>query len=191
MKFDTIGERICYCRNLLNLSQRDFAEEFKISKSTITRWESNEVKISDSRLQTLAESFGKYGILVTANWLNHGVGEPPINQNAAPLDVYNFDEITYLTLNDLKLKIKNFEIYQLTSKFFEPVLSYADYVAGVATDEKSYLNGKLCFVVTSKDVLVGVYDFIEQTLKNFFGKTIDIKNNTLIMGEVLWSAKRF
>lgn len=190
MKFDTIGERICYCRNLLNLSQRDFAEQFEISKPTITRWESNEVKITDSRLKALAESFGKYGILVDVNWLSHGGGNPPINQNAAPLDLYNFDEITYLTLNELKLKIKNFEIYQLTSKFFEPILSYADYVAGVASDEKSFLNGKLCFVITSKDVLVGVYDFIERTIKNFFGKTIDVKN-ALIIGEVLWSAKRF
>ena len=189
--FDSIGERICYCRSLLNLSQREFANEFNISKPTITRWESNAVKIPPNKLNELVEAFKKHGILVSTHWINTGIGTLPLNQNSCELEALNFDEITYLALNDLRQKIKNFEIFQINTKFFEPILGYADYIAGVPTNDKASVNGKLCFVITSKDVVTGIYNYADQTLKIFFDKLFHIKDDIYTIGEVLWSAKRF
>lgn len=191
MMFETIGERICYCRNLLNLSQREFAIEFDLSKPTISRWESNLVKIPIKRLNTLVELLKNHGILVSTHWINTGIGTPPINQNAETIDTLNFDEIAYLTLNNIRQKIKDFEILQLNTKFFEPIFAYADYVAGVPTNDKSSLNGKLCFVVTSKDIIAGIYNYTDKTLKNVFDKLYYLNDNIFTIGEVLWSAKRF
>lgn len=189
--YETIGERICYCRNLLNLSQREFAIAFDISKPTITRWESNSVKIPANQINVLVEKFKKYGILVSTKWLLTGVDTPPINENAAELHTLNFDEITYITLNNLKLKIKNFEIFQITNKFFEPILGFADYVAGIPSENKISINGKFCFVITNKDVTVGIYNHTDQTIKNIFEQVYPIKDKILTIGEVLWIAKRF
>ena len=193
MKYETVGERICYCRNLIGLSQREFAVDFDISKPTITRWELDAVTIPPKKIAALLEFFNQRGLMVSAHWLMYGTGTEPINQFTKHIENLNFDEITYITFNKLKCEIKNFEFHQINTMFFEPVLSYADYVAGVIIDNSKIntLNNRLCFATTAKDVVVGVFDYNNLSLKNFFNESYTLNEKTFCIGEVLWSAKRF
>ncbi len=68
-----IGSRIKYCRNLLNLTQKQFAEKLNIHRSVISMWE-KESRIPDvkncNKIAQLAS--------VEINWLINGEGTTPI-----------------------------------------------------------------------------------------------------------------
>lgn len=189
MNYETLGERICYCRNLLGLTQREFAVELDVSKASITRWEIDGVKIPPKQILALIEFFNSRCLLVSHGWLTRGVGTIPILQHITSLEKLNFDELTYVTLNHLK-KINNFEFYQINTKFFEPILSYADYVAGVCVSDKQTLNNKLCFAITPIDIIVGFFDFTCLQLKNINNEIYQLADD-FVIGEVLWMSRRF
>lgn len=190
MNYDKLGERICYCRNLLGLTQREFAIEFDVSKASITRWEIDGVHIPPKKILALIEFFNSRGLLVSHGWLTRGVGTIPILQHITSLEKLNFDELTYVTLNRLKKEINNFEFYQTNTKFFEPILSYADYVAGVCVSNKQTLNNKLCFAITKIDIIVGFFDSVKLQLKNINNEIYQLADD-FIIGEVLWMSRRF
>ena len=187
---DTIGNRIAFCRKLLNLSQIKFSQVFNISKSTITRWELDSVAISQNRLKQLIEEFAVNGLVVDLNWLISGIGDFPISDTALSIEQINFDEISLKHLQEIKSKIKNFEIHQVNSKFFEPIINYGDYVGCVLSELTDELNNRLCLIQVKKNVVIGIIDTNKKVIKNIFGKSKNIENRSLI-SEVLFISKRF
>ena len=64
--FDTIGERITYCRSLLGMTRNDLAEKLGgvVSLPTIARWELNTVIPSLKKIDILVSFFISQGISV-------------------------------------------------------------------------------------------------------------------------------
>ena len=58
--FNSIGERIVYCRGILGYSRKEFAEQMNgISLPTLSRWELNYVRIPDKQLDKLVVFFNE------------------------------------------------------------------------------------------------------------------------------------
>lgn len=188
---NTVGERISYCRGLLNLTRDKFIEQFKIiTLSTLARWELNTtIDIPEKKLQLLCDFFNKNGILVKLEWLRYGEGVSPINLTSNDVEQLNFDELVYTTLSSVSLKINNFKFYQVNHKFFEPIIGYGDYVGVIEIMENfESLHNKLSCFKTNTGVVVGYYDYYDSNVsntKNMKKKVIPISG-----GEISWIIRR-
>ena len=189
MMFNTIGERIGYCRNLLGLTQGEFASLFNVSKPTIARWELNIVEIPHKKLKLLIEFYLQKGLLVSEEWLFLGLGIDPylISNNNKP--ILNFDEINYKVFNSLKFDDDSLELFQVNSNFMSPILQYADYIIGKKIKNQKSLHNKVCFVETQDELIVGIYNNVSNQISNYFGEII-VLNEHDILGEVKWIIKR-
>jgi phage repressor protein C with HTH and peptisase S24 domain len=78
---DTLGERIRYAREAAKLSQSDIARYFRISRVSVTQWESNTTKPDMNRISGLASLLN-----TTVEWLIERKGFPPlVSPDARPL----------------------------------------------------------------------------------------------------------
>jgi transcriptional regulator with XRE-family HTH domain len=188
--FNTIGERISYCRGMLGLTRDKFIEKFKIiTLSTLARWELNSINIPEQKLKLLSDFFNKNGILVKLEWIRYGEGVPPINMLIKNIEHLNFDEMVYTTLSSISLKIKDFKFYQINSNFFEPIINYGDYIGGVEIFTNfAELHNKLCFFKTDLGILIGYFDYYNICLVNT--KNVKKKINLISGGEITWIMRR-
>lgn len=188
MMFNSTGERVCYCRNLLRLTQSEFAASLNLSKPTIARWELNTVEIPHKKLETIMEFCIQNNLLVSKEWLLLGIGaEPRFSEYDKP--VLNFDEITYKTYNSLKFDDDNLKLYQVTSNFMSPILQYADYIIVKNEYNKLILHNKVCCIEKEKEIIVGIYNSLDHRITNYSGQFIIIDKNCTI-SEVKWIIKR-
>lgn len=188
--YDTIGERISYCRNLLGISRDELACSSKVaSVATLARWELDYTEIPKLKLEKLIEFFQLNGIDVNIGWILFNNGRSPINTNLQKIDSLNFDELAYVTLSNLKSTIENFEICQINNNFFEPILRSGDYIGGISDNNIETLTNKLCYIEHDKMLSVGIFNFEQMGIVNFFKQIIKI-NNTTRIGAVSWIAKR-
>ena len=115
--------------------------------------------------------------------------------NNSFIEKVNCDEIAYLTFEKLKCSIKNFVSFQINNNFYEPFITYGDYIGGIITDNISLLNSKLTFYKDNGILLVGILHYIENGkvfLRNYLNleKEIQITQTTQI-GAVNWIMKRY
>lgn len=187
----SIGQRITKCRNMLGFTRPDLVAKLGgVSVPTLSRWELNSVNIPKLKLQRLVEFFNQYGINVTETWLETGIGfEPKLTDFSDLVNDLNFDEIAINTLDDLKRNIKNFSIMQINSKFFEPVVSYGDYVGGVVSYELEQLHNELCFCISNQVVSAGIFNCNDKCVTNLYKQIISAENADI--GKILWLAKRY
>jgi transcriptional regulator with XRE-family HTH domain len=189
--YETIGERITYCRNLLGLSRREVVLLFgSITLPTITRWELNTTNIPTKRLKDLVIFFNANGIMVNEDWLLNGKGAQPVNKNLQSANSLNFDEIAFVNLSSLKSYIQDFEILQINTAFFEPILYNGDYIGGIFQNNIQNLNNKMCFILQNRLITVGIFNDENLILTNFYNQKIKLDSEFKI-GQILWTAKRF
>jgi transcriptional regulator with XRE-family HTH domain len=190
LMFESAGERLSYCRNLLGISRHDFANKFgEISVPTLSRWELNYTAIPKIKLENLIKFFKSNGIDVNAEWILFNKGHPPINVNLKSLDNLNFDEISYLTLSNLKNNIPNLEVYQINNNFFEPIIFNGDYIGCMEFSNLEILTNKLCYLFQDRMLYAGIFNFTQMNITNFFKQSIKVDDNTKI-GAISWIAKR-
>ena len=188
--YESVGERLSYCRSLLGFSRQDFVAKFGgLSVPTLSRWELNYNLIPATKLNKLVEFFKKNGIEVSVEWILLNIGQAPINTNLQSFDKLNFDEISYITLYNLRNNVIDFEISQINNSFFEPLLYNGDYVGGVRTSNLETLNNKLCYVYIDKFIYAGIFNFIEMTITNFYKQTLKISSSSRI-GAISCISKR-
>lgn len=191
--FNTLGERITYCRNLLGLARNEMAEKMAgaISLPTLTRWELNTVTPSSKKIEALNNFFLSQGLTVSLEWLQGGRDFPPLSMDLKKFDSTHFDEIVYTTLVDIRNKIKDFYFQQVNSNFFRPILSFGDYVGGIAETNKKLLDNKLCFLCTESVATAGIYNYKDNVIQNPGGDVEMVKNDgRVIIGELQWMARR-
>ncbi len=80
--FNSIGERITYCRGLLGISRVEMAHKIGnlISLPTLARWESNVVDPSAKKVDILTAFFVLNGISVDSEWIKSGCGQHQFKQ---------------------------------------------------------------------------------------------------------------
>ena len=189
MIFNTIGERICYCRNLLGLTQNEFAILYNISKPTIARWELNIVEIPHRRIKTLLNLYSQNGLLVSEEWILLGIGIEPYLLNNDNQPILNFDEMNHKIFNSLKLDDDRLQLYQITSIFMSPIVQYADYIIGKTLENIKPLHNELCFVVRQNEIIVGIYNNATHQINNCYNECITL-NEFDSLGKVKWIIKR-
>lgn len=186
----TIGERLSYCRNVLGLSRPELVSAIKnLSVTTLSRWELNYIDIPILQLERMHKFFNKSGILVSLEWLESGLGSPPINSNLLPAEKYNHDEITYFVYSSLKKNIENIENFIVTNNFLEPFINKGDYVLCVKKKLSLELSSKICYTIDDNGLTVGYLDFRTKSLYNILNQdtTKKITNN---FGQVLFISKQ-
>lgn len=190
--FDTIGDRITYCRSLLRLARNEMAKEVavNISLPTLARWELNTVSPSLKKIQILADFFVKKGIDVSAEWLKKGEGYPPISLELNKFDVGQFDELAYSVLIGVRNKIRDFYFQQVTSNFLRPIITFGDYIGGVSEENHKSLDNKLCFLYPSDIVTAGIYHHNDNALVNLSGEEYVVSNHEIKIGEIQWIIRR-
>lgn len=191
--FETIGDRITYCRSLLQLTRNEMASEIGmgISLPTLARWELNTVIPSSKKIQILTEFFLHKGIEVSSEWLKEGSGYPPITLDLKKFDANQFDEIAYNTLIVVSNKIKNFFFQQVTSNFLRPYISFGDYIGGISEDNLKLLNNKLCFLFQVGDsATAGIFQHDQNVILNLSGETLPVLKDKVKIGEVQWIIRR-
>lgn len=189
------GERLNYCRSLLGKSRKELSDELgTVSLPTISRWELNTTKIPDKKIDLLLSYFKKNNIFIKKDWLQHGLGEAPINGNLKNFDISNFDDIAIKQLFSLKKEIKNFWYSQVSTNFMFPIVSFGDYVGGIlcplADDTLSKLHDKLCIVDDKSNVSTGTLRVSDRIyIENIRGEKRILAGDFLI-GEMQWLVKR-
>jgi transcriptional regulator with XRE-family HTH domain len=190
--FETLGDRLTYCRSLLGLTRKDLYDQLKkeISLPTLARWELDTAKPSTKKIQPLVNSFRKQGINVTDEWITHGIGLPPISIHLKDFQESDFDIITHNTLTNLRNKIKKFHFAQINNNFFRPILAYGDYIAGIETDNYLSINGKFCFFCSTSHTIAGILDYTNKIITNLSGEEQGIKFSEFSIGEIQWISRR-
>lgn len=188
--FNTIGERITYCRSLLGISRVEMAERVGalISLPTLARWEANTVDPTAKKIEILALFFIKNGISVNSEWLKTGKGQPPFSINLNKFDNAQFDELAYSALASVKSKVRDFFFQQVNSNFFKPMITYGDYIGGIIEQDKKLMDKKLCFIHFDSVVTAGFYYYKTDSITNLSGETQCLNN--AILGEIQWIVRR-
>ncbi len=110
----SIGERIKFLRNKLELNQTDFAEKIGFKQTAIGLWENGQRSVSDSAIILICEKYG-----VSEEWLRNGTGEMFAESDESILSElskeYNLDGMqrlvieSVLRMNDLERRaLKSF-----------------------------------------------------------------------------------
>lgn len=190
--FDTIGERITYCRSLLGMTRNDLAEKLGgvVSLPTIARWELNTVIPSLKKIDILVSFFISQGISVSTDWVKNGEGYPPISIDLKKFDSSQFDELAYSTLVSIRNIVKDFFFQQVNSNFFRPVTSFGDYVGGIIESNKKLIDKKLCFVSSENHVTAGIYNYEMDGISNISGEVYQLNGQDVKIGEVQWIIRR-
>lgn len=193
---NTLGERILFCRSLLDLTRPELIKDLKIvSESTYARWELGTIKIPEKRILQLVDYYSSKGMIVASEWLRYGTGNIPFFITDNFINKVNFDEIAFLTAEKLKTKIDKFIYFQINNTFYDPVINYGDYVGGIQREDIKLLDAKLCFFKNNDGILVGIFHYSSKnkgriTNCSNISKEIIITQGT-IMGGVNWIMKRF
>lgn len=188
--FSSIGDRITYCRGLLGLSRKELSKHLTVAIPTLARWELNYIKIPQKKLQLITDYLNCNNIKISIEWLRTGDGLPPINLNQKDFEEDNFDNAIFLNANQLANQIKNFQFKQINNNFFEPVISYGDYIGGLISTSLELIDNKLCFVITPKETLVGYYHHEKSIVRNLHNKHKDVNIGECAVGELMWLARR-
>lgn len=194
----TIGERISYCRKLLNLTRNEVADEYQeVTLSTLERWENNKVQVKERNILAFIKYLTIKGLPVTLEWLRYGAGNPPMlfSQNNDGVNM-TFDEVANLSAEHIRSSAANFIYFQVNNNLFEPILRYGDYAGGIISEKLDLLNGKLCFYKNHKSIIVGFLNFIDDNNFSIIGfNKNDIKQFTrddnCVFGELNWLMRRF
>ena len=197
MVLNTVGERINYCRGLLNISRKKMSDMLgDVSVPTLSRWELNVVITPDKKIAKIVDFFHKHGISVSEKWIMTGEGDRPINSNARELEHYCFDELSHEVFFNLEDKIKDFYFKQMVNNFFNPIIKFGDYVAGIKRNSKNDLIGKLCFFSSQQWLYAGIFEKYTENeifIKNIDGakKKLNVENIKQIeLGEINWIVRR-
>lgn len=189
---NTIGDRITYCRSIINLTRKELANKWSdASIPTIARWELNTVQPSSKKIQALSDFFCSNGLIVSSEWIEFGTGSIPSLLDMKEFREDQFDELCEQNFLDLHQKIKDFAYYKVTSNFFSPIIRYGDYVAGlkILSHAESHINS-LVFVVNDNTVHVGFLCFDNGFfLKNALEKKLLLNNYDLLV-KIQWTAIR-
>jgi transcriptional regulator with XRE-family HTH domain len=190
--FETLGDRITYCRSLLGVTRKDLSAKLGevISLPTLSRWELYNVQPSSKKISFLVGLFNKYGLNVTEEWIIKGEGLPPISIHLQDFQESDFDIISYNTMTNLRKIIKNFHFSQINNNFFRPLLAYGDYIGGIITDNYSSINGKLCFLCSESLTIAGILDHTKRIVTNLNGEIQEINITEFSIGEIQWISRR-
>jgi transcriptional regulator with XRE-family HTH domain len=166
------GSRLMVLRHMARLTRKQFAEKHGISANTIQSWESGKYGgLTPRGVQRLLPILHVEGIFCTAEWLLHGVGQPPQLTNSQFMGVretpavYEFstpaadnddaDANATITQELLTFRSVNPNTVDLivTDDGMEPRYKKGDYVAGIRRTggEIRYLGGVDCIVQTSNN----------------------------------------
>lgn len=191
---NNLGERIIYCRNLLNLTRPEIVLDLEtVTLSTYARWELNSIKIPEKRIVELIKYFNSHGVIVSSEWLRYGHGSIPILLSDDIINKVNFDEVALKVTEQIKISKPNFVFYQISNDDCKPILDYGDYVGGIIDINVNNLLNKLCFFKTYENIHIGNFEiYKEQFYLNNYSKLTNIilKQDTVI-GVANWIMKRF
>jgi transcriptional regulator with XRE-family HTH domain len=191
--FETLGDRITYCRSLLGLTRKGLSDQIRaeISLPTLTRWElDNTEQPNTKKIMLLVDFFKNHGLNVTKEWITKGLGLPPISIHLKDFQDGDFDIISYNTMATLRNRIKHFHFAQINNNFFRPILAYGDYIAGIITENFSAINGKLCFFCSESHTIAGILDYTKKNIINLNGEIQDINFSEYSIGEIQWISRR-
>jgi transcriptional regulator with XRE-family HTH domain len=84
----TIGEKIKFIRELNNFTQAHVADLLGISQSTYSKWEKNEVNLTLTQIQKIAEIYGKSPQFIQELDLNRILNESDTPDTAEIIRMY-------------------------------------------------------------------------------------------------------
>lgn len=145
---------------------------------------------SKKKIEILVNFFESCGINVSVEWIEKGIGYPPVNADLKKFNTADFDELAYTTLIDVRQRVKDFHFFQVSSNFFRPIISFGDYVGGITETNKKIIDKKLCFLITASLVVAGTYHYETNSISNLSGDNQSISNETIKIGEIQWIIRR-
>lgn len=161
-KLKRVGDRIKYCRELIDVTKGKLATKHALNPSTLHFYENNVKCPSEERLQKLLEIFKKEDVIVSYQWLKTGVGDLPIKLKLT--DIVNKNEIKKPENLD-SIELMNFEMNTLMNKYpnsihficntfeMEPHILYSDWLLAMPIDKKNVSKyEKLPFLFKIKNV---------------------------------------
>ena len=197
---NSIGDRITYCRSSLGLTRKELSENWGgASVPSIARWELGTVKIPEKKLLSMIHYFYENGLVITGNWINNGVGTPPLliqNDQFMELD---FDSLAQETLLNINMQQQGFIFGQVRNNLISPIIKYGDYVGGVSVPnylEKDILRSftdELVFLKKGIGLLVGIFKEIQHEIliRNFSGAFEAVSTGNLeAVGRIQWIIRR-
>lgn len=194
--FFTVGERLNYCRSLINKTRKEVSDEIQvISIPTLTRWELNTISVPKKKFKLLVDYFSKNNLFVSEEWLSNGTGGLPINGNLEEFSEENFDDLALKNLLSMQENVKDFWFSQVSNNFFSPIISFGDYIGGIPLKKENFFSAKekICFYSTEKETFAGILKVSNQEifLENYGNekRNIDIKINQKL-GKLQWLIKR-
>ena len=195
--FSTVGERLNYCRSLINKTRKEVSDEIQvISMPTLSRWELNTIAVPKKKFIILVNYFAKNNLFVSEEWLSSGDGSLPVNGNLEEFNEENFDDLVLKNLLSMQENVKNFWFSQVSNNFFSPIVSFGDYIGGIPLKREDFFSAqeKICFFSTDKEIFAGILKINNQDffLENYFGKkkNIDLQITQLKLGKLEWLVKR-
>jgi hypothetical protein len=139
-RLSTVAKRLRYIRALLRLTRKYIEEKYHIPEITLKSWEGGNVKLTDSALNRCMEMYRAEGVIVSKEWILHGVGLDPMMtetvkdylSHATPLpEGTENDELDMFSDAEyFKKKYKNAVVLMVPNNDMAPVYQTGDYVGG-------------------------------------------------------------
>lgn len=163
------AKRVRILRNMLCMNLDEFATLVGLTKSTIARWESGQIKgLPDRAAREIVEVLSNTQVVCELDWLLKGTGVPPmIRSDNQDIALHQWEFIKLVEGRDqntaVEPEIRSFVTFttnaismQVQDDSMEPVFQVGDYVAGVllSKNELHQALGKMCIVQLPENKLL-------------------------------------
>lgn len=165
---NTIGERIKYIRKENNLKQEDFAKELSVSRSFISRIESNKEKASETVLKLISLQYN-----VSLQWLMYNKGEYKADKENDYFE-RGYEENFKADIIPLFSKLlSELESYNSASLYLAVGAIIADYTKLLKTYESMKNTGIVIFDQLNSNIisLINIIYVCENNFKDDTSKT--------------------
>ncbi len=208
--------RLTELREILQLSQKDFATSIGVSQGALSQLESGKSKLSLDTIQKISEAFkadcnwlvnGKGGIFLDNTIRKHSFVTidfdkkttiPLISEEAHAGYIKNHTNSDYIkTLAAYKIpgyENGNFRLFEIEGDSMLPTIHPREIVVTEFTEEWGKLgNGKICVVITEEGIVAKRVYFVDDDLNNIILKSdnSEYKTYNIDIKEVkeIWEVK--
>ena len=158
------GKRIKLARQLANLTRKDMMTLHNINSNTLHAWEKGVNSVTETSAKQLEEAFSKSGLVLTAEWLLHGIGSGITDNFNTEVTDRNFidalsirgDLIIFDEINYFRKKNANAVSVMITDDMLSPIFNRGDYVGGINVfgSDITSLVSEFCIITTNDKQLL-------------------------------------
>ena len=160
-QLSSVYNRLRFIRSLSSLTRDEIEERHSIPESTLRKWETGRIPLTEKGLNRCLEMYKKIGIIASRKWVLEGIGPRPY----LSIEFGEKEEFNDLIINHFKSVYNNCIVFKVTDETMLPKYSTGDIVVGniYAGDLKDLHNTDCIILLENDDLLLRRFVYTDST----------------------------